>query len=76
MQPAQVNFYQDTESMHELKRNDLNQVSGAFSCQLNPAPINWAAVGGAALVGAARGPQAALLSGAGAFLGQAWICKF
>ncbi|TCW87634.1 hypothetical protein C5O80_05440 [Burkholderia sp. SRS-46] len=62
--------------MRELEQNDLQQVSGAISCELNPAPINWAAVGGAALVGATRGPQAALLSGAGAFLGQAWICKF
>lgn len=48
--------------MRELEQNDLQQVSGAISCELNPAPINWAAVGGAALVGATRGPQAALFS--------------
>lgn len=62
--------------MRVLDRNELQRVGGAFSCQLNPAPTNWAAVGGAALIGAARGPQSALLSGAGAFLGQAWICRF
>ncbi|EKS9916792.1 hypothetical protein LGN04_00005 [Burkholderia multivorans] len=66
-------LFMETESMRELNRNELQQVGGAFSCQLNPAPVNWAAVGGAALVGAVRGPQSALLSGAGAFLGQAWI---
>ncbi|MXN73604.1 hypothetical protein GR157_02505 [Burkholderia sp. 4701] len=63
--------------MRELRVNETEQVGGALSCELNPAPINWATVGGAALAGAARGGYVgALLSGAGAFLGQSWICKF
>ena len=55
----------------------MEQIGGAISCHLNPEPINWAAVGGAALIGAARGgPANAFLAGAGAFLGQSWICRF
>ncbi|KGC07830.1 MULTISPECIES: hypothetical protein [Burkholderia] len=62
--------------MRELVANEVKQVSGAFSCALNPAPINWAAVGGAALVGAVRGPLGAFLGGAGSYLGQSWNCRF
>ncbi|MBU9650818.1 hypothetical protein [Burkholderia multivorans] len=37
-------LFMETESMRELNRNELQQVGGAFSCQLNPALVNWAAV--------------------------------
>ncbi len=63
--------------MREIKVNEMEQIGGAISCQLNPEPINWAAVGGAALVGAGRGGAlGAFLGGAGAYLGQSWICRF
>lgn len=62
--------------MREITRNESQQVGGAFSCGLNPAPINWAGVAASALVGGVRGPLGAFLGGAGNFLGQAWVCKF
>jgi hypothetical protein len=65
--------------MHELTAKELEEIGGAFSCTLNPAPINWAAVGVGALTGFAvrgGGPYGAALGAAGAFLNDRWTCKF
>ena len=61
--------------MRILETKELAQAAGAFSCELNPSPVNWAIVGGAAVVGAyGGGPTGAILAGGWAYLGESWIC--
>jgi len=53
-----------------------DQVSGAFSCTLNPEPVNYAQVAAAAALAMPGGPKFVFLSGAINYLSQSWICRF
>jgi hypothetical protein len=63
--------------MRVLTVNEVEQVSGAFSCVLNPNPINWTPIISSAAMGAIGGSWPGLvLSGGGAYLNDRWICTF